>query len=127
MSLKTQPDFPAVHARLRLILEPYNGRGLHSKADAQNYLLTGPVTETSRGREVWFGGVQTRKNYVSFHLMPVYACPELLDSISPDLKKRMQGKSCFNFTRIDESLFSELAELTEKGYQRFKTAGWVED
>ena len=26
----------------------------------------------------------------------------------------MQGKSCFNFTKIDEALFTELAALTEK-------------
>jgi hypothetical protein len=52
--------------------------------------------------------------------MPVYAFPELLDPISPGLKKRMQGKSCFNFTSVDEKLFNELAELTERGYERFK-------
>jgi hypothetical protein len=32
----------------------------------------------------------------------------------------MQGKSCFNFTSVDEKLFNELAELTERGYERFK-------
>jgi hypothetical protein len=122
MSPKNEPDFPAVHTRLRSIVEAYNGRGLQAKADAENYILTGPVTENSLGREVWFGGVQTRKNYVSFHLMPVYAFPELLQTISPALKKRMQGKSCFNFTKIDESLFSELSDLVETGYQRFKDA-----
>ena len=127
MSPKKPADFPAVQTRLRQIVEPYNGRGLQSKADAQNYLLTGPVTAASRGREVWFGGVQTKKNYVSFHLMPVYAFPELLQGISPALKKRMQGKSCFNFTQIDETLFAELADLAEKGYQRFKEEGLVFD
>ena len=120
------PDFPAVHARLRRIVEKYNGRGLSPNADnSQNYLLTGPKTETSLGREVWFGGVQTKKNYVSFHLMPVYAFPELLDGISPELKKRMQGKSCFNFRTVDENLFTELEELVEAGYQRFRTANFI--
>ena len=28
----------------------------------------------------------------------------------------MQGKSCFNFTRVDEALFAELADLTRRGY-----------
>ncbi len=64
--------------------------------------------------------MQTRKNYVSYHLMPVYAFPELLKGASPELKKRMQGKSCFNFKAVDDKLFAELLRLTEKGYQRFK-------
>ena len=60
------------------------------------------------------------KNYVSYHLMAVYAFPDLLDGISPELKRRMQGKSYFNFTRVDENLFQELEELTQEGYERFK-------
>jgi hypothetical protein len=35
----------------------------------------------------------------------------------------MQGKSCFNFKVVNEKLFEELAELTEKGVQRFQKAG----
>ena len=34
--------------------------------------------------------------------MPVYGLPELLADISPELRRRMQGKACFNFTRVDE-------------------------
>jgi hypothetical protein len=28
----------------------------------------------------------------------------------------MQGKSCFNFTKVDEALFAELGELTRTGF-----------
>src|SRR5690348_11001107 len=49
-----------------------------------------------RGNPVFFAAVQVKKNYVSFHLMPLYMCPALLKAISPELKKRMQGKACFN-------------------------------
>jgi hypothetical protein len=34
--------------------------------------------------------------------------------MSPELRKRMQGKSCFNFSTIDESLFRELADITAR-------------
>ncbi len=116
-----KPDFAAVQARLKTILQKLDGKGLSAKRDGTyGYELVGPVTERSRGREVWFGAVQIKKNYVSYHLMPVYAFPDLLDGMSPALKKRMQGKSCFNFTSVDEQLFAELAALTDKGYQRFK-------
>ena len=68
----------------------------------------------------FFGAVQLRKNYVSYHLMPIYMYPDLLESVSDRLKKRMQGKSCFNFTILDEELVEELAQLTTAGIKRFR-------
>jgi hypothetical protein len=116
--------FEAVRQKLNSIVTKYEGRGLkRSPSDGEgDFTLIGPPTDASRRREVWFGGVQTRKRYVSYHLMPVYVFPELLDDVSAELKKRMQGKSCFNFTRVDQRLFHELAQLTEKGYQLFVDA-----
>jgi len=46
-------------------------------------------------------------------------CPDLLKNISPELKKHMQGKSCFNFKRVEKSLFDELSQLTRQGFERF--------
>lgn len=37
----------------------------------------------------------------------------------------MQGKSCFNFTEVDEVLFSELAGLTRRGMQSYEQEGYV--
>jgi hypothetical protein len=71
-------------------------------------------------RGLFFGAVKIGKRYVSFHLMPVYVNPELLDGMSPELRKRMQGKSCFNFTRADDALFAELETLTAAGFARFR-------
>lgn len=42
-------------------------------------------------KPLYFGAVKIGENYVSFHLMPVYVFPELLNEISPELKRRMQG------------------------------------
>jgi hypothetical protein len=118
-----QAEFAAVQSRLKAIMEQYEGNTLGANPNKPgDYALVGPPTESSQGKEVWFGAVQTRKNYVSYHLMPVYVFPDLLDRISPELRKRMQGKSCFNFKRLDEKLFRELARLTDKGYKRFKKA-----
>ena len=121
MPAKRKPDFPAVHARLKAIMQRYATGTLQPQHDVpEHYVLTGPPTERSQGREVWFGAVRTGKAYVSYHLMAVYAFPDLLDGMSPALKKRMQGKSCFNFREVDEKLFKELARLTERGYKRFR-------
>jgi hypothetical protein len=82
------------------------------------FSLDGAYSEKRR-KELFFGAAQIRKNYVSFYLMPVYMCPDLLRNISPELKKHMQGKSCFNFKKIEESLFDELTLLTKHGFVRF--------
>jgi len=57
--------------------------------------------------------------------MPVYINPKFLKGISPDLKKRMQGKSCFNFKIVDESLFKELAILTKEGFEYYEKNGMI--
>jgi len=76
-------------------------------------------------RDIYFGGVEIKKNYVSFHLMPVYVNPNLLEGISPELKKRMQGKSCFYFKIIDKAQLRELTELTKKGFEYYKEEGML--
>ena len=53
--------------------------------------------------------------------MPLYWEPSLVKGISPALKKRMQGKSCFNFTSYDPALFRELAKLTAAGFALYRT------
>ena len=47
--------------------------------------------------------------------------------MSPELKKRMQGKSCFNFKEVDENLFKELATLTKAGAAKFNDEKFIED
>jgi hypothetical protein len=64
--------------------------------------------------------VQIGKNYVSFHHMGVYARPDLLKGLSKQLKARMQGKSCFNFTSLDNDLFAELESLTLRAFAPFQ-------
>jgi hypothetical protein len=67
----------------------------------------------------YFGGVKVGKSYVSYYLIGVYADPLLISGMSAELRKRMQGKSCFNFTKVDEDLFAELAGLTERAVRRY--------
>ena len=86
---------------------------------SDNYCLNAGYDE-KRKADIFFGAVQIKENYVSFHLMPVYVNPKLLEGISPELQKRMQGKSCFNFKEIDKSFLTELSDLTKKGFEFYK-------
>lgn len=123
---KTSPNLTAVRDRLIAIMRPYERGALKMKVtEGWDYGLAGPSTAHSIGKQVWFGGVNTTKQYVSYYLMPVYAFPDLLDGISPELKKRMQGKSCWNFKVVDEALLKELAALTKKAYRRYVQEKWI--
>jgi hypothetical protein len=117
--MASKNDLPLVFEELKSILRPYAER-LNLKADtSDSYYLDGPYSEKWK-KELFFGSAQIKKNYVSFYLMPVYMYPDLLEDISPELKKHMQGKSCFNFKRVEPELLRELSELTKKGAERFQ-------
>ncbi|MEM9139171.1 MAG: hypothetical protein AAGB15_05015 [Pseudomonadota bacterium] len=77
------------------------------------------------GKPLFFGAVQIKKNYVSYHLMPVYVNPSLVTDLPEHLLKRMQGKSCFNFKRIEREQAAALAGLTEAGFKDYQAHGFV--
>jgi hypothetical protein len=122
-------DFESVFATLKGVLVPYADR-LVVKADTpKNYALYSRVPSPfpqHKGHGVYFGSVQIGKTYVAFHLMPLYMNDELTATISPALKKRMQGKTCFNFKTTPETeLTAELKRLTDAGFASFRAKGWV--
>jgi hypothetical protein len=80
-----------------------------------DYQVGSPTKKDRIGRPLYIAGVKTGKNYVSYHVMPVYLKPALLKSVPPSLKKRMQGKACFNFTTVDRDQLKELAAVTKAG------------
>jgi hypothetical protein len=112
------PELDAVFARLREMLQRH-GEGLELARDEPGDFVLLVRDARDDGYRPWFGAVKTGKRYVSYHLMPVYAHPELLDSASDTLRRRMQGKSCFNFTAVDEGLLAELDDLTRRGRESF--------
>jgi len=117
--MSPQTDFPLVFEKLRSILKPYE-KSLAVKADSADiFYLDGPYSEKWK-KELFFGSAQIKKNYVSFYLMPVYIYPDLLKDISSDLKGHMQGKSCFNFKKVEPELFEELEDLEKKSHERFQ-------
>ena len=96
-----------------------NARTLAAKSVNPDYYYLETKAPLYKGRPVFFAGVRKGKGYVSFHLMPVYAYPEMRKSLSQALRKRMQGKACFNFTAVDEQLFEELRQLTAERMEGF--------
>lgn len=81
--------------------------------DSAEHFYLNQARPDAKGKPIFLAAVKIGTGKVAFHLMPVYTHPSLLEGISPALKKRMQGKSCFNFAAVDAALFAELAALTD--------------
>ena len=107
-------DFPEVLRRLRAILARHVPPLIVTADGPAGYSLAVDRPDLMPEQRRYFGGAAVRKSYVSFYLMGVYGDPRLVSALSPRLRKRMQGKSCFNFDTIDEELFEELALVTER-------------
>jgi hypothetical protein len=133
------PDLVPVYDELRTRLSRY-AAGLRESAnltdanaaasrkeqapDDATYVLLGAPTERYPDGQL-FAMVKVGKRYVSYHLMCVYLEPGLLAGVSPELTRRMQGKSCFNFTKVDDVLFDELEALTARGKQLYAERGML--
>ncbi len=122
--MASREQFPAVFLQLNGLLTRFAPHLLVTDDRPAGYSLNTPFAEQYK-KELFFGAVQIKKNYVSYYLMPVYVFPDLLGDLSPRLRKRMQGKSCFNFTELDDETIAELARLTERGFERFQQAQLV--
>ena len=118
-------DKLAVFETLKPILSGYSKHLTVVTDDEDCYYLDTQHAMKNK-KLLFFGAVQIKKNYVSYHLMPVYVNPSLLDSISEPLKNRMHGKSCFNFGCIEPDLIDELTSLTEAGYRFYVKEGYIQ-
>jgi len=124
-----QADRIDVADRYAKLLQPYakklnlrhDGPGsysLETKAKSFEVLVNGKW----QMRKAPFGvsAVKAGKAYVSFHLVPVYMFPDLVETYAPELKKRMQGKGCFNFQTYDAEAARALKLLLKAGIERTK-------
>ena len=109
--------------RIRAMFAAHAAGALLKCDKADSYHLDTHEVRAKDGYRTYFGGVDINKNYVSAHLFPVYTDPALLDGISADLRKRMQGKACFNFKKLDEPLLAEMKPLIDTGADLYKAQG----
>ena len=77
--------FPALSAILRR-----HAQGMTIRTDERGHLYVELAPVTARAKTRFFGAVQVRKSYVSYHLMPVYenlpSMMQLKESILPALR-----------------------------------------
>jgi hypothetical protein len=110
-------NFGSVFAALKPVLAGEASRLAVQTDSSKEYTL---VTKSAspypqhKGQPMWFGAVKLGKAYVSYHLMPLYMNGPLAKTVSPLLKKHMQGKTCFNFKALPSpEVLEELRRLTK--------------
>lgn len=113
-------DLSETFATLREILAAHSDDLVVTSDKPGDFQVASPTMQDRIGRPLAVAAVQTRKHYVSYFLMPVYAAPRLVQSLSPELKKRMHGLSCFNFVTVDAVQAQELSAVTKKGIEAFR-------
>ena len=127
--------FQPVFARLRELLQAHQADFTITHDTPERYGLEGPVgpatvrawggkVKTSKIPVAW---VEMRKTYVSYHLMGINGRAKLIAGLSKPLRARLQGKTCFNFTAVDDALLRELQTVTAESLRGLKKAGFVSD
>lgn len=117
-------DFATTFASLKKVMSGFDSELQATVDEPRKYYLV-TRARSWRGGPMFFGAVMMGKAYVSYHLMALYTHPELVKTVSPELRKRMQGKSCFNFRAVDAPLFKELHELTRAGLEKYRAKNWL--
>jgi hypothetical protein len=112
-------SFAAAFFGLKRIFAPHV-KHLNVNADTRSRFYLETKAPTYKGKPLFFGAVISGRTYVSFHLMPLYWDESLRKKVSPELKKHMQGLSCFNFTGPEPVLFRELGKLTSAGLALYR-------
>ena len=102
--------------------------GSQAKTKKPGYHLYGKKEVSLFGKKpklTYIAGVIQQKHYVSFYLSPIYSHPDVYSDLSPDLKKVLKGKSCFNIKRATPQLLNDIKEVLERGIDKYKEIKWI--
>ena len=64
----------------------------------------------------WFAGVRPGKGSAKLMLLPIKSHPELIEDISPELRKRVSGDALFTLKPGDEGLLAELEAVVRRSF-----------
>jgi hypothetical protein len=115
-------DFPAAFAALREIMKRHPvGLTIQTDTPTSFEVITPAIGPNKK--PIWFGAVYAKKSAVTYHLFSLYFNPALQATVPPELLKRKQGKTCFNFQRAEPDLFAQLDKLTARRRSNFERHG----
>jgi hypothetical protein len=107
----TESDLDVLQDRLERVLDPYRDRLAATTVYGLPFLA-----RPGAKRHDWFAGVSPGNGTVRFFLLPMHQHPELLDDLSPRLRRRKTGASVLTFRVVDEEELRELASLVARSF-----------
>ena len=107
-------DAGELQAELRVLLMPY-----------EDVLVAGQIygidvlhRPGARAHD-WFAGLRPGKGTAKLMLLPIKTHPELIDDISPALRKRLSGDALFTLKPGDEALLPEVERLVRAAFDMY--------
>ncbi len=113
-------EYGLVYSALRRLLKAYED-DLAVKTDRPGHCCLETRLPSFNGRRLFFAAAKIKKKYVSYYLPVLYMFPELSQTISPGLRRTMQGQSCFNLTVLNAEFLEELEKLTRASFFTLKS------
>jgi hypothetical protein len=104
-------DLGALERRLGALLEPYATRLVPSTIYGLPTMRRADAKPSD-----WFAFVKPAANHVSLAVLPIHAHPELLDPLSPGLRRCVTGRSTLTFRSISDQDVGELEALLARAY-----------
>jgi len=107
-------DLSELEAELRAILVPYEDV-LESSEIYGMEVLRRPGAKAHD----WFAGVRVKGDTVKLMLLPMHTHPELLEDVSPEVRKRKTGASLLTLRAGDDVLIPELETLVQRSFDAY--------
>jgi hypothetical protein len=121
-------DFDEIYNELKPLLKKHVPPFRAIRDEGGRYELSSSKQIEFMGKKrdgVYFAAVIKKKNFVGFYLMTIYARPDLVQQLGPELKKTLKGKSCFHITKTDKLILGQIKKALVDGYKCYKKLGWV--
>jgi hypothetical protein len=104
-------DLAALQGRLQALLDPYAARLVPSTIYGLPTMRRADAKPSN-----WFAFVKPASQHVSLFLLPIHDHPELLDPLSPGLRRCVTGRSTITFRSMSDQDVSELERLLARAY-----------
>jgi hypothetical protein len=125
---ETGDERQKIFHKLKNILSGYVPPMLAVTDDAGKFELVTNKEITMRGsvrKNLCFASLIVQGSYVGLYLMHVYARPENIQLLGPELRKALKGKSCFHIARLDDNLSDQIRAALDQGVNSYKKMGFI--
>ncbi|TGK02814.1 DUF1801 domain-containing protein [Leptospira langatensis] len=125
-----QPELVRIFTELKRLILPYHKGSIQLRGDSGGQFNLVSEKEISvvgkKKPEVFFATLLVQKGYVGFYFMPVYSDPDVKKQVPKELLSCLKGKSCFHIKKSDPLLYSQIEEILQIGYDKYRSKNWVD-